>query len=107
MPGAEGALLRTMPKEARPRIAAARRLPEPEPEPQQLPLFEGPPRLLSASEVAELLGISRVSLWQWTVDGKFPKARDLNGHPVWRSNEVQQFLDRLPLRRTKADNVNV
>jgi len=66
-------------------------------------LFPGSPRLLLRAEVAELLGISVVSLWQWERSGRLPRALNLHGKPVWRSDVIEQFVASLPVRKLKGD----
>ena len=42
----------------------------------------------------EAMGIgSRVTIWRWVRDKKFPKPFDLNGHPVWFSSTINEFLE--------------
>jgi predicted DNA-binding transcriptional regulator AlpA len=97
-----------MPTKRRPRIASRPPAP-PEREQPRLPVqlpppqFEGPARLLTKAEVVELTGRSWVTLWEWQQQGKFPRARDLNGRPVWWSPDIQAFLAGLPVRRIKGD----
>jgi predicted DNA-binding transcriptional regulator AlpA len=44
------------------------------------PEFTGkktPMRLLSREEVSDLLGVTYVTIWMWTRDGKFPLGRSI------------------------------
>jgi predicted DNA-binding transcriptional regulator AlpA len=63
------------------------------------------PRLLSKAEVIELTGKSYPTLWAWMQAGKFPRARNMNGHPVWIESEINQWINALPIRRLKGDSV--
>jgi predicted DNA-binding transcriptional regulator AlpA len=65
-----------------------------------------PLRLLSLAEVCQLLGVSRVTVWTWQMQGRFPRSRNLNGQTRWFAHEVEQFLSRLPTTRLKSDDAN-
>jgi predicted DNA-binding transcriptional regulator AlpA len=84
----------------RPRILASPQAARPPPIP--LPLLDQP-RVLNRRDVIELTGFSYVTLWKWMREGKFPRALDLNGHPVWRSQDIDRFLADLPIRKFKGD----
>jgi predicted DNA-binding transcriptional regulator AlpA len=64
-------------------------------------------RLLSKSEVLSITGVSFPTVWAWMRAGKFPRARTPGGgsntKSVWRSDEVEQWLAALPVRRLKGD----
>jgi predicted DNA-binding transcriptional regulator AlpA len=65
-------------------------------------------RLLQRAEVLRLTGVSYPTLWQWMRAGKFPRARHFGksrgkGKSVWRSDEIDQWLADLPVRRLKGD----
>ena len=67
-----------------------------------------PVRLLTKAEVLHIAGVSFPTLWSWMRAGKFPRARISAGggsksKSVWRSDEVEQWLDRLPVRPLKDD----
>ena len=67
------------------------------------PPDESEERLLNKSEVITITGKSFVTLWDWMRRGKFPRARDANGHPVWLASEVNEWVKTLPVRRFKGD----
>jgi predicted DNA-binding transcriptional regulator AlpA len=60
-------------------------------------------RLLSKLEVVDRVGKSFVTIWQWMQDGKFPRARDAHGRPVWLASEIDAWMKQLPIRRFKGD----
>jgi predicted DNA-binding transcriptional regulator AlpA len=64
-------------------------------------------RLLNKSEVLRITGVSFPTVWSWMRAGKFPRARVSGGgsksKSVWRSDEVEQWLADLPMRRLKGD----
>jgi predicted DNA-binding transcriptional regulator AlpA len=69
----------------------------------------GPPslplRLLTKPEVLLIAGgISYVTLWSWMRAGTFPRSRVVGGKSMWRSDEVQAWLDALPVRPLKGDS---
>ena len=52
------------------------------------------PRLLTQREVCELLGVSRISLWAWRRQGRFPQPVVLGARMVrWPEPVVAKFLD--------------
>jgi predicted DNA-binding transcriptional regulator AlpA len=65
----------------------------------------GPPppavRLLSKGAVCAIAGVSFPTLWLWMRKGSFPRGREMGGKTVWRSDEVQAWLDALPVRTYK------
>jgi predicted DNA-binding transcriptional regulator AlpA len=64
-------------------------------------------RLLSKAQVCAIAGVTFPTIWAWMRAGKFPRARKAgvgnNGKSVWRSDEVEQWLADLPVRRLKGD----
>lgn len=67
-----------------------------------------PVRLLSKAEVLRITGVSFQSLWVWMRAGKFPRARIAgvggnSSRSVWRSDEVDEWLASLPVRRLRGD----
>ena len=68
----------------------------------------GPPflplRLLTKPEVLLVAGgVSYPTLWSWMRAGTFPRARVVGGKSMWRSDEVQAWLDAFPVRPLKGD----
>jgi predicted DNA-binding transcriptional regulator AlpA len=64
------------------------------------------PRLLRKRDILEISGVSYQTIWQWMRDGKFPRSRVTAGKSsstVWRSDEVQAWIDNLPVRKLKGD----
>jgi len=69
----------------------------------------GPPslllRLLTKPEVLLIAGgVSYPTLWSWMRAGRFPRSRVVDGKSMWRSDEVQVWLDALPVRWLKGDD---
>lgn len=65
-------------------------------------------RLLGKTEVLQIVGVSYPTLWAWMCAGKFPRARisgggRANNKSVWRSDEVERWLAKLPMRPLKGD----
>lgn len=60
-------------------------------------------RLLSKAEVIERVGRTFPTIWLWMQQGKFPRARDLGGRPVWLENEINDWIAALPIRKFKGD----
>lgn len=55
--------------------------------------------LLRESELIELLGVSRVALWNWRRDGTFPRPIRLTGGRsiAWRVADVEGWLASRPV----------
>ena len=49
-------------------------------------------------------GISYPTLWSWMRAGTFPRSRIVGGKSMWRSDEVEAWLNSLPLRPLKGDS---
>ena len=61
-------------------------------------------RLLTKPEVLLIAGgISYPTLWSWMRAGTFPRSRIVGGKSMWRSDEVEAWLEALPVRPLKGD----
>ena len=59
-------------------------------------------RFLRISEVEALTGLSRTTIYDWSADGRFPRAVRLSGRAVrWIESEVLEWMD----ERIKQDRV--
>jgi len=54
---------------------------------------QAPPALLNATQLAGLLGISRVHIWRLNRAGKLPQTVHLGRRAMWRADEVRQWID--------------
>ena len=51
-------------------------------------------RILREPEVLKMVGLSRVTIWRWQRDGKFPKRRRLGASAVgWLETEVEEWIE--------------
>jgi predicted site-specific integrase-resolvase len=59
---------------------------------------------LSTSEVSELFGVTRATLYRWMKEGKIPEpARDPeNGWPIWQQPELDAIARAIKNRKRKA-----
>jgi predicted DNA-binding transcriptional regulator AlpA len=68
-----------------------------------------PVRLLGKPEVLCITGVTFPTVWKWMRTGQFPRARIIGQGPssksVWRSDEVERWLARLPTRALKGDKL--
>jgi predicted DNA-binding transcriptional regulator AlpA len=64
---------------------------------------QGPPRLLSKSEVCTIAGASFPTVWAWMRQGAFPRSRVVGGRSMWLSSEIEAWMHALPPRRLKGD----
>ena len=42
-------------------------------------------------------------IWQWVRAGKFPRAREVRGRPMWIESEVDAWIRGRPVIRYKGD----
>jgi predicted DNA-binding transcriptional regulator AlpA len=70
------------------------------------PLASPEVRLLSKAEVIRRTGRTFPTIWRWMRQGRFPRARDLNGRPVWPEPEINEFIAALPIRTFKEDETS-
>ena len=63
-----------------------------------------PTRLLSKNEVVEIVGATYPTIWSWMRAGAFPRSRVVGGRSMWLSDEVNEWLAGLPVRRLKGDS---
>ena len=51
-------------------------------------------KLLRLPQVAELLGVSKSTIWMYAREGKIPKATKLSPRvSVWKLSDIQKFID--------------
>ena len=56
-------------------------------------------RYLKVKELAQRLGVSRSTIWEWSRTGKLPKPVKLGDAVTrWRSDEVEAALEKLEKR---------
>ena len=75
----------------------------------RVPPLRGPPslplRMLPKPEVLLIAGgVSYVTLWSWMRAGAFPRSRVVGGKSMWRSDEVEAWLNASPVRPLKGDS---
>ncbi len=60
-------------------------------------------KILRISEVLDLTGLSRATIWRKEREGTFPQRVQLGENSVgWKSDEVIQWLENLPRGSTAA-----
>ncbi len=63
-------------------------------------------RILRTNEVAEMLGISRVTLWRWARRGLLPPKRIIGPNTVgWVEEEILSWLKSRPLGSPQPESV--
>ena len=65
---------------------------------------QGPPRLLSKSDVLAIANVTFPTIWSWMRSGKFPRSRVCGGKSMWLSTEIEEWLAALPVRTLKGDD---
>jgi len=54
-------------------------------------------KVLSSSEVVKMTGLSRVTLWRYEREEKFPKRINLSDYRVgWVESEVEEWIEKRP-----------
>lgn len=61
----------------------------------KLAVKEAPNRLLSFHQVQPQVQLSRVTIWRWEKEGKFPKHIKLGRSIRWRESDIQAWIDGL------------
>jgi predicted DNA-binding transcriptional regulator AlpA len=66
-------------------------------------------RLLDKQAVLAITGVSFPTIWSWmrAKPPKFPRSRVMQGKSVWRSDEVEAWIEALPVRVLKGDAVDI
>ena len=67
------------------------------------PATDRSPRLLTKPQVCAIAGVTYPTLWKLMRQGEFPRSYVLGGRSMWRSDEIDQWLAGLPVRRLKGD----
>lgn len=61
-------------------------------------------RILRAAELAERLGISRVSLWRWERQGRMPPKRIVGPNVIgWLESEIDEWMASLPTAAPRGE----
>jgi predicted DNA-binding transcriptional regulator AlpA len=71
--------------------------------PSPTPAADQSPRLLTKPQVCAIAGVTFPTVWKLMREGAFPRARVVGGRSMWRSDEIDQWLAALPVRRLKGD----
>ena len=59
-------------------------------------------RLIPKREMLQIVGVkSFTTVWQWMREGTFPLGLAIGARTMWRSDEIEQWLEELPARRVK------
>ena len=49
--------------------------------------------LLSAKELATMLGVNRSTIWSWFNSGRIPAPVRIGGTTRWRRREIEQWIE--------------
>jgi predicted DNA-binding transcriptional regulator AlpA len=55
-----------------------------------------PARLVGKDEILVRTNVSFPTIWMWMRAGKFPRAREVNGRPMWLESEVSAWIEDRP-----------
>jgi predicted DNA-binding transcriptional regulator AlpA len=64
-----------------------------------------PVRLQDKREILAITGLTYPTIWKMMRAGTFPRSRVVGGKSMWRSDEIDEWLTGLPIRRLKGDDV--
>ncbi len=63
-----------------------------------------PSRIIRANELAERLGVSRVTLWRWERDGRLPRKWRIGPNVTgWIEQEIEEWWAAKSLRRDSGE----
>lgn len=62
--------------------------------------MESKKRLVRPDQVLEMLGVSRVTLWKYVKDGKFPAPIKIGASRFWDEAEVNEWFSRAVSRKS-------
>lgn len=62
--------------------------------------MESKKRLVRPDRVLEMLGVSRVTLWKYIRDGKFPAPIKIGATRFWDEAEVDEWFERATSRKS-------
>lgn len=57
--------------------------------------WQATPGFLSASKVAKFLSLTPHQLWQWMTNGSGPPHVKIDGHVLWRMEDIKRWADRI------------
>jgi prophage regulatory protein len=60
-------------------------------------------RLIFRREVLRRVGLSYPTIWKMMREGRFPRSRVCGGKSAWLEEEIDTWIEGLPLRRLKGD----
>jgi predicted DNA-binding transcriptional regulator AlpA len=59
-----------------------------------VPLTVEVPRVLTAPQLAQLLGVDKSQVWRWHREGRLPRPMALPGDLRWSAITIQRWLER-------------
>jgi len=60
-------------------------------------------RIIRKPEMLRKTGMSYPTIWQWMIDGTFPRSREVGGRVGWIESEVDDWIARRPIAPLKGD----
>lgn len=62
--------------------------------------MESKKRLVRPDQILEMLGVSRVTLWKYIKEGKFPAPIKIGATRFWDETEVDEWFERATSRKS-------
>jgi predicted DNA-binding transcriptional regulator AlpA len=60
-------------------------------------------RLIYKRELLRLVGLSYPTIWKMMREHRFPRSVVIGSRSAWHSDQIEDFLAKLPTRRLKGD----
>lgn len=60
-------------------------------------------RLIFKREVLRRVGLSYTTIWKMMRQGRFPRSRVCGGKSAWLEDEIDTWIEGLPIRQLKGD----
>lgn len=60
-------------------------------------------RLIFKREVLRRVGLSYPTIWKMMRQGRFPRSRVCGGKSAWLEDEIDTWIEGLPIRQLKGD----
>ena len=60
-------------------------------------------RLIFRREVLRRVGLSYPTIWKMMREGRFPRSRVCGGKSAWLEDEIEAWIESLPIRQLKGD----
>ena len=60
-------------------------------------------KLVTKGDVLARVNKSYSTIWQWMIDGIFPRSREVGGESMWFEDEIDAWIESRPIRPLKGE----